>query len=109
MIDPFLQSFEHFSANGGAAAPDAVRNLRLSAITRFETLGFPTSRNEDWHFTSVSPIAEGRFAPVTKPTGAVTVAQLEPFSFGRPDWHLLVFVNGRFNAALSRGDRKSVV
>ena len=51
MIDPYLQSFESFSANGGASAPQSVRSLRLSAITRFETLGFPTTRNEDWHFT----------------------------------------------------------
>ena len=59
MIDPYLQSFESFSANGGAAAPQSVRSLRLSAITRFETLGFPTTRNEDWHFTSVAPIVRG--------------------------------------------------
>ena len=103
MIDPFLQSFERFSANGGAAAPEAVRSLRLSAITRFETLGFPTTRNEDWHFTSVSPIAEGRFAPLTTPIGTVTATQLAPFSFAESDWHTLVFVNGRYDAALSLG------
>ena len=103
MIDPFLQSFENFSANGGASAPEAVRSLRLSAITRFETLGFPTTRNEDWHFTSVSPITEGRFASLTKPSGTVTAAQLAPFGFAQSDWHTLVFVNGRFDEALSRG------
>jgi Fe-S cluster assembly protein SufD len=103
VIDPFLQSFERFSANGGAAAPEAVRTLRLSAITRFETLGFPTTRNEDWHFTSVSPIAEGRFAPLTNPSGMVSAAQLAPFNFAGSDWHTLVFLNGRFNAALSGG------
>jgi Fe-S cluster assembly protein SufD len=103
VIDPFLQSFESFSANGGAAAPETVRTLRLSAITRFETLGFPTTRNEDWHFTSVTPIAEARFAPLAKPSGTVTAAQLAPFSFAGSDWHTLVFVNGRFDAALSRG------
>jgi Fe-S cluster assembly protein SufD len=32
----------------------------------------------------------------------VTAAQLTPFSFGATDWHTLVFVNGRFNAELSR-------
>jgi Fe-S cluster assembly protein SufD len=100
VIDPYLKSFESFSANGGAAAPQSVRSLRLSAITRFETLGFPTTRNEDWHFTSVAPIAEGRFAPLTKPTGAVTAAQIAAFTFA-PHWHTLVFVNGRFDAALS--------
>jgi Fe-S cluster assembly protein SufD len=103
VIDPYLQSFETFSANGGAAAPQSVRSLRLSAITRFETLGFPTTRNEDWHFTSVAPIAEARFAPLTKPTGMVTAAELAPFAIA-PLWHTLVFVNGRFDAALSSGD-----
>ena len=58
MIEPYLESFEAFSANGGAAAPDWARALRLSAITRFETLGFPTTHNEDWHFTSVGRIVE---------------------------------------------------
>jgi Fe-S cluster assembly protein SufD len=103
VIDPYLQSFENFSANGGAAAPQSVRSLRLSGITRFETLGFPTTRNEDWHFTSVAPIAEGRFAPLTKATGEVTAAQIAPFVIA-PQWHTLVFVNGRFDAKLSGGN-----
>ena len=102
MIDPYLQSFESFSANGGAAAPQSVRSLRLSGITRFETLGFPTTRNEDWHFTSVAPIVDGRFAPLTKATGEVSAAQIAPFVIA-PQWHTLVFVNGRFDAKLSGG------
>ncbi|MDQ2668737.1 MAG: hypothetical protein M3Z05_22475, partial [Gemmatimonadota bacterium] len=103
MIEPYLESFERFASNGASQAPDAVRSLRLSAITRFEALGFPTTRNEDWHFTSVSPISEGQFAPLTKATGAVSAAQLAPFSFGTSGWHTLVFVNGRYSAALSGG------
>ena len=102
MIDAYLKGFERFSANGGAAAPQSVRSLRLSAITRFETLGFPTTRNEDWHFTSVAPIAEGRFAPLTTRSSTVAAAQIAPFGFA-PGWHTLVFVNGRFDAALSSG------
>ena len=102
MIEPYLESFERFSSNGGAAAPQSVRALRLSAITRFETLGFPTMRNEDWHFTSVSPIAEGGFTPVAPASGTVTPAQIAPFLLGATDWYTLVFVNGRFDAALSR-------
>jgi Fe-S cluster assembly protein SufD len=103
VIDPYLQSFESFSANGGAAAPQSVRSLRLSAITRFETLGFPTTRNEDWHFTSVAPIVEGRFAPLTKATGELSAAQIAPFVIA-PRWHTLVFVNGRYDAGLSGGE-----
>ncbi|MDB4886850.1 MAG: sufD [Gemmatimonadetes bacterium] len=103
MIDAYLRSFEAFSRNGGAAAPEWARALRLSAITRFETLGFPTTRNEDWHFTSVAPIADAALTPLTSPSGRVEAAQLAPFLFS-DDWHQLVFVNGRFDAALSRTD-----
>ena len=103
MIEPYLESFQAFSANGGAAAPDWARALRLSAITRFETLGFPTTHNEDWHFTSVGRIVEANFTPRTHESGNVSSADLAPFAFGEAGWHTLVFVNGQYNAALSGG------
>ncbi len=101
MIESYLRNFEAFSRNGGAAAPDWARSLRLAAITRFETLGFPTTRNEDWHFTSVSPISESEFTPLTSPTGKLTDADVAPFAFNA-SWTTLVFVNGRYDAARSR-------
>jgi Fe-S cluster assembly protein SufD len=104
VIESYLKRFEAFSRNGGASAPQWARSLRLSAITRFEELGFPTPKNEDWHFTSVAPIAERDFAPLTSGTSRISAAQLVPFSFGATDWHTLVFVNGRYDAALSRTD-----
>ena len=104
MIETYLEGFEAFSRDGGASAPQWARSLRLSAIARFEELGYPNTKNEDWHFTSVAPIAERAFAPLTSGTGRVSAAQVAPFSFGSTDWHTLVFVNGRFDAALSRTD-----
>ena len=72
MIESYLKGFEQLASNGGAAAPDWARSLRLSAITRFEALGFPTTKNEDWHFTSVAPIAEREFELLAPPTRGVT-------------------------------------
>ena len=43
-------------------APDWLQTLRKQGITRFEGLGFPTTKNEDWHFTSVAPIADRAFS-----------------------------------------------
>jgi len=100
-MESYLKGFEAFSRNGGQDAPQWTRSLRLSGITRFEELGFPGTKNEDWHFTSVAPIVERDFAPLTADTGRVTAEQLAPFTFGATDWHTLVFVNGRFDAALS--------
>ena len=102
-MQSYLAGFEAFTRDGGKDAPAWARSLRLSAITRFEELGFPTTKNEDWHFTSVSPIAERDFEPLTgrRATGGVTAEQLAPFSFRATNWHTLVFVNGRFDASLS--------
>jgi Fe-S cluster assembly protein SufD len=101
VIESYLRAFERSSTPSESNAPDWARSLRLSAITRFETLGFPTTKNEDWHFTSVAPIAEREFDLLAPPKHGVKAAQLVPFTFGARDWHTLVFVNGRYDAALS--------
>jgi Fe-S cluster assembly protein SufD len=94
-----------------AAGPAWLDTLRKQAISRFELLGFPTTKNEDWHFTSVAPIAEQSFsAPMLSSrdktsegstAGVVARADLERFSFGQPQWHTFVFVNGEFSEDLS--------
>ena len=91
--------------------PDWLQALRARGMARFESLGFPTTKNEDWHFTSVAPIAEQFFrAAMTSRTGVssegstagmVARADLQRFTFGQPTWHLLVFVNGEFSENLS--------
>ncbi len=92
-------------------APEWLRAMREKAMSRFETLGFPTMKNEDWHFTSVAPIAERTFraaavrphsvSPEGSTTGMVASADLRRFTFGASKWHTLVFVNGEFAEDLS--------
>jgi Fe-S cluster assembly protein SufD len=94
--------------------PEAVewlRTIRERGMSRFEALGFPTMKNEDWHFTSVAPIAERSFRAAAissrsessegSTAGMVARADLQRFTFGEPGWHTLVFVNGEFAADLS--------
>ncbi len=69
-------------------------------------MGFPTTRNEDWHYTSVAPIASGHYESATdgSVSGSIDEAALAPYTFGS-EWPLLVFMNGRFNVSLSSLDR----
>jgi Fe-S cluster assembly protein SufD len=93
------------------AAPEWLQSLRAQGMARFETLGFPTMKNEDWHFTSVAPIAERIFrsAMTSKvgvssegsTAGMVARADLTRFTFRQPSWHTLIFVNGEFSENLS--------
>jgi Fe-S cluster assembly protein SufD len=85
----------------GTSVPPAVHSIRRAAFDRFASLGFPTTKNEDWHFTSVSPIAEQEFTALVAASGDVSRDDLTPFTFGATGWYTMVFVNGRFAAELS--------
>ena len=100
----FLREFGQFAANGGGQGPSWLLPLRRAAIDRFAALGFPTPKNEDWHFTSVAPIAEREFRLAPNAGGAsVTAADIAPFTFGATGWIRLVFVDGRYVPSLSSG------
>ncbi len=102
MTARYLDQFESFLRSDAARASASVNDRRRAAIERFAALGFPTTKNEDWHFTSIAPIAEREFTFVGARTGDVTRGDLEQFGFGADDdWHTAVFVNGRFAPELS--------
>jgi len=83
-----------------ASAPAWLQTLRKQGMARFQALGFPTTKNEDWHFTSVAPIAERTFHPAAAGS-VIGKAEIDRFNFGESGWHTLVFVNGAFSKDLS--------
>ena len=86
-----------------APANNAVDRLlaavptRVEGGARFAELGFPTTRDEDWRFTSVAPIAELEFTAAK----ADATASLDGCVFSEIDGPQLVFVNGHFSSELS--------
>jgi len=98
VTDTYVRQFEALAGNGGRA-PAWLPSLRRAAIDRFANTGFPTSRDEEWRFTPVSPIARAQFRPAGP--ASLSRAALQPFLFGHPEWPQLVFVNGEFAADLS--------
>src|SRR5918992_6207902 len=91
----------HRSIDHGAPQPRWLTQARESAIAQFERLGFPTTRLEQWRFTSVAPIAERTFALADGNTSSAPPALTDPLS--APIAHA-VCVNGRYAAQLSRAD-----
>ncbi len=77
--------------------PEWLASARRDALARFEQLGLPTSRHEDWRFTSLAgltPLSLGR------PRAADGAALLARTTSAREGTRL-VFVNGRFRPDLS--------
>jgi Fe-S cluster assembly protein SufD len=76
-----------------------IAALREQAQSAFARAGYPTTREEEWRFTNVAPIAEAPFAAA--PAGEPARKTIEPFLFDGAVRNQLVVINGRVSAALS--------
>jgi Fe-S cluster assembly protein SufD len=94
-----------FAGFSGTSLSTDLRPLREEAFRRFTNAGFPTTRDEEWKYTNIAPIAAGNFMPAGNAT-TLDLAAIEPFLIAGNDVHRFVFVNGLFNASLS--DSKSL-
>ncbi len=97
--ETYAADFEAFRATP-AFGPEWLRTARTAAFARFLERGFPTTRDEEWKFTSVAPIAATAFRRVTGGP-RVTAADLEPFLFTTAFAMQAVVVNGRLSSELS--------
>jgi len=99
MESTFAAAFDEITRDAPVPAP--IQALRQAGFDRFTSLGLPTTKNEDWHYTSVSPIAEEEFTLLTARTDDAQAKQLDPYYFRDQHWPTVVFVNGRFSPQLS--------
>lgn len=78
-----------------------LTELRLTALDRFNSVGFPRPGNRDWErwrFTNLRPITETRFASAILDERV----SLDGFTFGASATCELVFINGHPAPKLSR-------
>jgi Fe-S cluster assembly protein SufD len=93
----YQRAFELFENTLNGESREPVHGLRRSAFAEFLAAGFPSTRQEEWRFTNVSPIAKTPFQPVLSydPNG-VTAEHVHAHSFGGHVGSRLVFIDGRF-------------
>ena len=98
---PGTAFLEQASAAAASTAPAPLAKLRSAGSAAFAALGFPSRKDEDWHYTSVSDISSAHFTSPPPAAALPSAASLSPFTFGA-SWPLIVFVNGRFAPSLSQ-------
>lgn len=93
------------------ASNTAVNDLRAQAIQAFGRLDFPSTKHEEWKYTSLRNLVEGNWTPAFRPTqidlgldNDALYAKVLPAGFSG---NVAVLVNGHFNASLSRLDASS--
>ena len=103
-LDPrqhYGEGFDRFERALATAAPGWLNALRKDAFARFVELGFPTTQQEEWRYTSVAPIAERAFELSSDGASELSREDVEHSSFPVYACSLFVFVNGCYAPRLS--------
>ena len=83
-----------------------LEELRRDGAARFDAVGFPSSKQEEWRFTQIGPITRTRFLPARREgTGRLVADAVKNLSFGPEAALELVYVNGCFEPRLSTLDK----
>lgn len=99
--DRYRAEFETLERQGAWRHPAWLAPRRRAALARFTELGFPTTRDEDWRYTNLAPLAARAFrsaGPVADDARLDVPAPLAPAGQA---WPRLVFVDGQYAARRS--------
>ena len=95
----YIAEFKAIEESLNGEASSAFHRLRKNAIAKFEELGFPTVKNEDWKYTNISSLLNHEF----KSGSALHLSKsdLEKFTFKGLDASIIVFINGVYSDKLT--------
>jgi Fe-S cluster assembly protein SufD len=99
-LDPYLAEYENARRTRSIDQPAWLVRARSHALDEFRALGFPTTREEEWRFTNVAPIADRAFSLGADPVDAGRVDVSRFRLPGRLSAEV-VFINGHYVPALS--------
>jgi Fe-S cluster assembly protein SufD len=99
-LQNYEESFGGFEKSAASHGLSWLRKLRQTGFARFNEVGFPTARDEDWRFTNTSAIANTAFHLARNGHSLPSRRELEEFFVAGATCQL-VFIDGRFAAGLS--------
>jgi Fe-S cluster assembly protein SufD len=97
----FVEQFSRHAGSLPGRGMSWLAKLRCDAIERFAAAGLPTTRDEDWKYTSLRGVDSRHFDAAPPVRSPLTIASLAELAL--PDANLLVFVDGRLRPELSYG------
>ena len=92
----YQAAFRSHEQETASHTPNWLARLRESAMDRFEQLGFPSVKEEEWKYTNVAPISRVNFEPVVGPheAGSFDAAEIANLSYPETEATTLIFRNG---------------
>jgi Fe-S cluster assembly protein SufD len=100
-VDQYFSAYSALEARCARTGGSWFDLMRRAAMERFGELGFPTTRLENWKYTSVQPIARGNFKLAERGKAVVAPVRFKDFEYRDQASATLVFVNGFYAPSLS--------
>jgi len=75
---------------------------RTEALSQFLATGFPTKKDEEYKYTDLSEAVNKQYSLAPKQEFNITKEQLDQLHLGEEHFDFIVFVNGKFQKALSK-------
>ena len=79
----YLSDFARFEKDISKNGQSWFGEIRRKAISRFAELGFPTTRHEEWKYTSVAPITKIPFNSCGYELNGLTVEKVRGYHRGK--------------------------
>ncbi|MDZ4678554.1 MAG: Fe-S cluster assembly protein SufD [Oligoflexia bacterium] len=105
MTMPTLSFSDSFDVIKTRKESSWLQQVRLHAYDRYLTLGLPTTKDEQWRYTSLLEMSKNSFNIQTKADlkkTDVKISDIKRFLFSELTCHRLVFVDGVFTPSLSQ-------
>ncbi len=97
----YIANFAQFERSLNGRTHSWLNAIRKDALARFDELGFPTTREEQWRFTNVAPIARIPFKPADPQPNSLTISDISRYTVCEARCTQLVFLNGFYCENLS--------
>lgn len=101
--DWYIQNFKLFEENLNGKSKTKLHLFRQDAISKFDQLDFPTTKNEEWKYTSVSGVLNHQFTPSCLLRDDLTLKPtIDNLLIDIRNKNVFVFINGYFSKDLSK-------
>ncbi len=101
LVDKLSSSFIVFENGLNGETRSALHQHRRAAMAHFELNGFPTTKLEEWKYTSLKPVLKHDYKLMPNAEHGLEFSEIKKYLLHDIDTYKIVFVNGRYSSWLS--------
>ena len=106
LSDKLISSFLAFELDIDINSP--IHNIRTSAIKKFQDLGFPNKKLENWKYTSLNQILKEDYTVFAKQKNVINFKKVKDYFIDNIESYKIVFVDGYFDPFLSQTSHEGI-